>query len=338
MLFLAQVAYAQFERASPPIADPRDTRFKGLKEDWTTPSLDTSSLRMVLPIRAYLNERLGYTVELLQAQWRWGDPIDIYVIKTKALRKPPVVLYLYGYPTDTDTFRDEEWQRAATQDGLAAVGFVSALTGQRYHDRPMREWFLSELQESLATSAHDVQMVLNYLEKRDDLDMSRVGMFAQGSGASIAILASAADPRIKALDVMDPWGDWPTWIATSTFVPKDERANYEKPEFLKKAAVFETIDWLPRIQAKRFRLQQNLYETNTPTTSKDKLRAAVPRGTTVVVYQTAHEMDAALTSGSGLLGWMRNALQNPAAEAPDSAITSAETNIQQQKNKNEHAR
>jgi cephalosporin-C deacetylase-like acetyl esterase len=81
----------------------------------------------------------------------------------------------------------------------------------------MKESFLSELQECLATSAHDVQMVLNYLAARGDLDMSRVGMFGQGSRAGIAILASAADPRIKVLDVLDPWGDWPTWISTSPY-------------------------------------------------------------------------------------------------------------------------
>jgi hypothetical protein len=324
ILFITHIAWAQFERATPPIADPRDTRFKGVTEDWATPSLNTSRLRAVPPIRAYLNERPGYTVEFLQAQWRWGDPIDLYVLKPKGVKKPPVILYLYGYPTDTDMFKDEGWQRAATQDGMAGVGFVSALTGQRYHDRPMREWFLSELQESLATSAHDVQMLLNYLEKRGDLDTTRVGMFAQGSGASIAILASAADPRIKVLDVMDPWGDWPTWISTSPFVPKDERASYEKPEFLKKAAVFETVDWLPKIQAKRFRLQQNLYEPITPAKSKDKLGAAVPRGTTVVVYHTPQEMDAVLASSSALLGWMRDGLQNAKSDASDSAIRSAE--------------
>ena len=64
---------------------------------------------------------------------------------------------------------------------------MPALTGQRYHDRPMKEWFVSELRESLATSAHDVQMVLNYLASRGDVDMNRVGMFGDGSGASIAI-------------------------------------------------------------------------------------------------------------------------------------------------------
>ena len=59
--------------------------------------------------------------------------------------------------------------------------------------------------------------------------------------ASIAILASAVDSRIRALDVLDPWGDWPTWIATSPFVPEDERTDYMKPEFLKKAATLEPV-------------------------------------------------------------------------------------------------
>ena len=128
----------------------------------------------------------------------------------------------------------------------------------------MREWFISELQESLAASAHDVQMVLDYLATRNDLDMSRVGMFTQGSGASIGILTSAVDPRIKVLDALDPWGDWPTWMATSPFVPEEERAEYVKPEFLKKAAALEPIDWLPRVQAKKFRLQDATFELNTP--------------------------------------------------------------------------
>jgi hypothetical protein len=145
---------------------------------------------------AYINDHSAYTVELLQLQWRFGDPLDLYVMKPKTVARPAVILYLYGFPADTERFQDENFQRAVTKDGLAAVGFVSALTGHRYHDRPMREWFISELQESFAASAHDIQMILNYLQTRGDLDMSRVGMYAQGSGASIAILASAVDPRI----------------------------------------------------------------------------------------------------------------------------------------------
>ena len=299
---LAETSAAQIEWARPPIADPADRRFDGVHEDWTTPALITSTLRPVRPL-IEIDEEEKYTVDLVRVQWRWGDPIDLYVMKPKGVKKPPVIVYLYGYPSETDTFRDERYQSAVTKDGFAAVGFVSALTGHRYHDRPMKEWFLSELQESLANSAHDVQMVLDYLASRGDLDMSRVGMFTQGSGASIAILASAVDPRIKVLDAIDPWGDWPTWMESSAFVPEEERPACVKPEFLKKAAALEPVEWLPKIKTKKFRLQQTAYDRATPNPSKEKLRAAVPPGAAVAVYKTEQEYGAAL-HGSKQLAWI----------------------------------
>jgi len=281
--------------------------------------LNNSSLKAVRPLAGFVDTtHPGYTVELLQVQWRWGDPIDLYVMKPKGVKKPPVVLYLFSYPTDTDIFKNEVFQNAVTKDGFAAVGFVSALTGHRYHDRPMKEWFLSELQESLGTSAHDVQMVLTYLAARGDLDMERVGMFAQGSGASIAILASAVDPRLKVLDVLDPWGDWPTWIATSPFVPEDERAEYVKPEFLKKAAALEPAEWLPKIQAKKFRFQDAVFEATTPKAAKEKLRAAVPTGTAFVFYKTEPEFNAVFQNSVNL-EWMENELRMLAKTEPATA-------------------
>jgi len=295
--------------ASPPIADPADKRFAGVTEDWSTPALSSSHLKPAPPFGGFIDDtHAGYTVQLLQLQWRWGDPLDVYLIKPKGVKKPPVILYLYGYPADTDAFKNEIFQNALTKNGFAAVGFVSALTGHRYHDRPMKEWFLSELQESLAASAHDVQMVLNYLAARGDLDMSRVGMFGQGSGASIAILASAVDPRITVLDVLDPWGDWPTWMATSPFVPEDERTDYLKPEFLKNAAALEPVEWMPNIQAKKFRLQQNLFETDTPKAAKEKLRAAIPSDASVVLYKTLPEFKVAFPNSTNL-EWMEHEIR-----------------------------
>ena len=309
LLSLTHTSVAQLVSASPPTADPADTRFIGVKEDWTSPALASSSLRPVPALVGYNTTYDGYTVELIQVQWRWGDPLDLYVIKPTGVKKPPVILYLYGYPGNTDRFKDESFHKSVTKDGFAAVGFVSALTGHRYHDRPMKEWFVSELQECLATSAHDVQMVLDYLATRDDLDMTRVGMFTQGSGASIGILASAVDSRIKVLDALDPWGDWPTWMATSPFVPEEERAEYVKPEFQKKVAALEPIDWLPKIRAKEFRLQDAIFEPNTPKTAKEKLRAAVPSGATVVIYKTPEEFNA-VVRGKKELEWIQHELRS----------------------------
>jgi hypothetical protein len=313
LFLLLQFAVAQFQPASPPIADPADTRFAGVKEDWTSPSLKSSSLLPSPPLLGYRNDYPGYTVELLQVQWRFGDPLDLYVMKPKGISNPPVILYLYGYPADTDRFKSEDFQKAVTKDGFAAVGFVSALTGHRYHDRPMREWFLSELQECLATSAHDVEMVLDYLAARHDLDMSRLGMFAQGSGASIAILTSAVDARIKVLDALDPWGDWPTWMASSPFVPEEERAEFVKSEFQTKVALLEPADWLPKIQARKFRLQDAVFDRNTPKVAKERLRAAVPASATVVIYRTPEEFSAVVRDKKDL-EWIQRELRSIADE------------------------
>jgi len=305
-------AAAQLIPASPPIADPSDTRFSAVTEDLTSPDLSHSHLVPMPPLSSRVASYASYTLEMARVQWRWADPIDLYLIKPKGVKKPPVIVYLYGHDSETDRFREPWFGENATKNGFAAVGFVSALTGQRYHDRPLQQWFVSELQESLAVSAHDVQMVLNYLATRGDLDMDRVGLFAQDSGASIAILASGVDPRIKVLDAVDPWGDWPDWLASSPVVPEAERAAYLKPDFLKKVAPLDPVIWFPKIQARKFRLQEAMFAPSTPKTAKEKLRQAVstePGRVTIAVYQTEEETKSVI-AGNNVLAWMQHELQS----------------------------
>jgi hypothetical protein len=302
-------SWAQLKAASPPIADPNDKRFVGVTEDWTTPSLEGSHLRPVQPLFFVDDTHPDYTVYLIHLQWRWGDPLDVYLIRPNGIEKPPVILNLYSFPEGLDPYKNEIFQQALIKGGFAAVGFVSALTGHRYHDRPLREWFISELPECLGTTAHDVQMLLNYLKWRGDLDMTRVGMYGQGSGGAIAILASAVDPRIKVLDVLDPWGDWPDFMAASPFIPDEERADYVKQEYLKKVATLETINWLPKIHAKKFRFQQNIFSSYTPLVVKEKVRGAAPPGTRFAFYQTLPDYMAAFGKVSTNLDWVKQELR-----------------------------
>jgi hypothetical protein len=291
--------------ASPPIANSEDSsRFSAVHEDWTTPLLHKGDLLPAAPITGSIDKHPEYTSELVRVQWRAGDPIDLYVIKPEGIKKPPVILYLNGFPTDTDRFEDENFQKLATKGGFAAVGFVSALTGHRYHDRPMQQWFLSELQECLASSAHDVQMILDYLSSRQDLDMTRIGLFAQGSGAAIGILAAVVDPRIVVLDVLDPWGDWPDWFAGSALIPEDERAEMMRPEFLARVAPLDPIRWLSKLGSRPFRFQDAVFEQNTPKASKERLRAAVPVGTTKVIYHSPQEFGDMLSEGK-IFDWIK---------------------------------
>ena len=253
-------------------------------ENWGRPEL-TPGMRMeAMPMGTAIGD--GFTREFWRVQWREMDPIDLWVIKPAGAESPPVVLYLYSYDGSNERYRNDDFCKLLTRDGFAAVGFVSALTEQRFHDRPQIETFVSQLQESLGTTTHDVQMILNFLEKRGDMDMNRVGMWADGSGAGIAIMASAVDPRIKVLDLLDPWGDWPDWIAKSSLVQADPKARYRNPNFLSQVANLDPLQYFPKVKAQKVRLQYIQEGISvTPATVMEKMEAAAPSNTEIVHYE-----------------------------------------------------
>jgi hypothetical protein len=285
-----------------------ETTLEPAGENLSSLSLSGSGLRADQPVLGEKDECPDFIRELIQVKWRDGDPIDLYVIRPRSLKKPaekpPVILYLYSYPSETKRFQDNGYCQRVTQSGFAAVGFVSALTGHRYHDRPMRKWFVSELPEALVTSVHDVQMILNYLSARGDLDTGKIGMFGQGSGATIAILAATVDRRIKALDLLDPWGDWSAWMAKSALIPEAERADYMQPEFLKQVASLDPVRWLPHLASRTIRLQEVNDDPITPEVCRQRIEAAAPRSAEIVRFSNTRALYNA-SGGGRLFQWIK---------------------------------
>lgn len=276
------------------------------RESFSELSLKDSHLVAAPPLLGSRETLPGFVRELWQVRWRPNDPIDLYVILPKGVKNPPVVLYMYGFPTDTDRFKNTAWCNRVVQGGAAAVGFVSALTGQRYNFRPFKENFISELPEALASSVHDVQMVLDYLATRGDLDMNRVGMFGQGSGGAIAILAASTEPRLKALDLLDPWGDWPEWFAAAPDVPRNERADYLKPNFQKPLEPLEPVHYLPQLKSQKIRIQF-VDDEGEPKEVTARMRAAAPPSVNFVEFKTSRRMYDE-NSGGRLFEWIAAAL------------------------------
>jgi hypothetical protein len=254
----------------------------------------------------------GYTRELVRVQWRAGDPVDLYIVKPVGASVVPVTLFLYSWPSGTDRFYDDAWCRTVTQRGIAAVGFASALTGGRYHDRPWKQWFVSELPEALAKSVHDVQLILNYLETRHDLDTSRIGMFGQGSGGTIALLAASVEPRLKAVDVLDAWGDWPDWYAASPIVPSFQRGELNKTEFLHPLEAMDPVNMLPTLDPSRVRFQEVTLNPVNPDAAKIKLRAAA-RNHPLIQYSTEQDYRERAMKDGAILQWLTGKLKKPAS-------------------------
>ena len=276
-------------------------------EDWTTIDLAKSGLPLEATGSIPLSKAdiQGCVRELHRLTWRANDPVDLYIIRPQGKQKLPVVLFLYDYSVETAiTFQQDRWCDVATRNGFAVAGFASALSLQRIRaPRPLKEWFVSELQEALATSTHDVQMSLNYMETRGDLDLKHVGVVGQGSGGAVAVLAAAADPRITALDLMDPWGDWPDWLKGSKQIPEKEREAYLKPAFLQRVSSLDPVVYLPQLKGRAIRIQQVLANPVTPDAAKDKIAKAVPDPDEVVRYpDTAAEAKA--LGSNGIVKWM----------------------------------
>lgn len=305
-------------------AGPADAHRFVPAEDWSSLSLAGSHLQAENPVFGGKAEQPQFTRELFQLKWRQGDPIDLYVIRPRGTDRPPVVVYLYGYPAETDRFRDDDYCVRVTAQGFAAVGFVSALDGHRYHSRPMKEWFVSELQEALGSTVHDVQMILNFLSTRNDLDLSKVGMFGEGSGGAIAVLAAAADPRIKAIDLLDPWGDWPDWIRDSSIIPENERATYLKPEFLQKVAGLDPVQWLPHLKDRRIRIQQVMDETATSKDAKERFDSAAPASATIRCYDDNMRFFEA-ASGGRIFEWVKNQLRPVSPSRPAAVLQQSQS-------------
>ena len=283
--------------------------YETIQEDWSSLAVGVSQLTPEPALEAQTDEGPGFTRTLVQLKWRPGDPLDVYVIMPKGVKNPPAVLYLYGYHDDTPRFRDDRWCTRVTSGGFAAVGFVSALSGHRFHDRPMRQWFVSELQESLGSTVHDVKFILDYLAQRGDIDMNRIGMFGQSSGGTIVLLSAAAYPRIKAVDALDPWGDWPGWLAESNIATEDpEHAAFTSPDFLRKVAPLDPVKWLPVLKTPRIRIQQVMENTATPEACKNAIKRAAPKRAHVERYEHASQFADAAGNGK-LFEWIKTQLK-----------------------------
>lgn len=259
----------------------------------------------------------AYTEELLRVKWRQHDPIDVSIVKPPGIAKPPVVIFLYGYGTDPEKFLNRQFCATLASKGFAAVGFQTALTGPRYHDRPLKKWFVSELPESIGASVHDVQLMIDYLETRDDLDTRRIGIFGQGSGGAISILAAAADRRIKAIDVMNPWGDWPDWLAHSTVIPDEERADYASPAFLQTVNSLDPILYMDRLAGRSFRLQETLFDPGVPEEVRKKMQEALPKNGQLARYADQATYTVNVSRNGRMLDWMQDQLEISRADLPD---------------------
>jgi hypothetical protein len=95
----------------------------------------------------------------------------------------------------------------------------------------------------------------------------------------------------------------------STLVPDDERADYLKPEFLKKVAPLDPVVWFAKVKVP-VRLQYLSDPLVTPQIVRERIAAAAPPQTKVISYKDAVAQYKA--AKLNLFDWIKGQLR-PAA-------------------------
>jgi hypothetical protein len=113
--------------------------------------------------------------------------------------------------------------------------------------------------------------------------------------------------------LLNPWGDWPDWIAKSTRIPEKERADYLKPEFLSAVAPLDPVKWFPELKTQKIRIQDVGTVTVTPTEARQKIESAAPSSAQIVRYDDAKAFLAAASGGRGF-DWVKEQLKVPTSQ------------------------
>ena len=77
----------------PPAFDPKTKTplYQTIQEDWGSLEIGASKLEPETPIVGQVEEEETFTRSLVQVKWRPGDPIDLWIVLPKGVKKPCVV-------------------------------------------------------------------------------------------------------------------------------------------------------------------------------------------------------------------------------------------------------
>jgi hypothetical protein len=144
-------------------------------------------------------------------------------------------------------------------------------------------------------------------------------------GERLQFLPAAADPRIKAIDVFEPWGDWPVWLANSSVVQDDpDKDRYTKKDFLKKVEPLDPVKWLPKLKSTEIRIQQVSDFDANPPECQDKIKKAAPKQAKVDRFDSTAQM-ATIEGGGRLFDWIKEQLRKPTSGKPVRTVVAKTT-------------
>jgi putative phosphoribosyl transferase len=107
----------------------------------------------------------------------------------------PAVVFAHGWGSGKDSPRNMAAAEALRNEGVAA--FLFDFTGHGESEG-------TDDDSTPEQQVNDLITALDTVERFDDVDSHRLGVVGASSGAAVAVLAAARDPRIRALALRSP--------------------------------------------------------------------------------------------------------------------------------------
>jgi hypothetical protein len=93
-------------------------------------------------------------------------------------------------------------------------------------------------------------------------------------------------------------------MAESPLIPEHERAGYTSPEFLARVAPLDPLAWLPLLDKRPFRLQENLFNRASPETVRKQFETSAAGKAVIVRYQDLREYGERVSADGRMLNWL----------------------------------
>lgn len=98
-------------------------------------------------------------------------------------------------------------------------------------------------------------------------------------------------------------------MAESKLIPEQERPGFLMPAFLNRLEPLDPVRWLPSLKGRFLKVDDAVYERETPPEAKVRMDAVLPSGALLLRYPTQNDFEKNAMEGGRLMRWLDETLQ-----------------------------
>jgi cephalosporin-C deacetylase-like acetyl esterase len=170
-----------------------------------------------------------------------NERVPALLLLPKTSRRIPCIVFLHGYGGSKDDIRGAA--KLIAREGYALITIDAVYHGER--KVPSRELYSPNLNESIngiIQTVIDLRRAVDYLEKRLEVDIDRIGYVGGSMGGIIGAIFIGVEPRIKAAALIVAGGNMSLMIRESQHYTMSSIRDYLQREGISYVELQKMLD------------------------------------------------------------------------------------------------